>query len=204
MNAFAPRLKIVILAAGFSSRLGRPKALARVHGISLLRRTAALASALGAAGIIIVVPPADARYRAELPDRTIKRRAVQWIRNSQRGRGLSSSVRCGLKHSGYCSAVLLMPVDLAALKLRELKGLVSRWRGAPGRLFATRTGEHGGTPLILPARLFARARCIEGDVGLRGLLAELPATQRALVDLPSAHTDVDTLGDLAAARRRWN
>lgn len=112
-------------------------------------------------------------------------------------------MRCGLKHSGYCSAVLLMPVDLAALKLRELKGLVSRWRGAPGRVFASRTAEYGGAPLILPARLFPRALGIEGDMGLRGLLAALPAAQRVLVDLPSARPDVDTVADLAAARRRW-
>jgi molybdenum cofactor cytidylyltransferase len=198
MNALAPRLKIVVLAAGFSSRLGQPKALARVHGTSLLRRTASLAAALRPAGIIIVVPPACARYRAEARHRT-----VTWVRNWQRGRGLSSSVRCGLRHSGYCSAVLLLPVDLSELKLRELKGLVSRWRGAPGRVFATRILTHGGAPLILPARLFARARCIEGDVGLRRLLADLPAAQRSLVDLPSARTDIDTVEDLAAARRRW-
>jgi molybdenum cofactor cytidylyltransferase len=208
MNASAPRLKIVVLAAGFSSRLGQPKALARVHGTSLLRRTAGLAAALRPARIVIVVPPACARYRAEALHRT-----VSWVRNSHRGRGLSSSVRCGLKHAGYCSAVLLLPVDLSELKLRELKGLVSRWRAAPGRVFATRILSrggiaqggvaHGGAPLILPARLFARARSIEGDVGLRRLLADLPPAQRVLVDLPSARTDVDTVEDLAAARRRW-
>jgi molybdenum cofactor cytidylyltransferase len=203
MNASAPRLKIVVLAAGFSSRLRQPKALARVHGTSLLRRTAGLAAALRPARIVIVVPPACARYRAEALHRT-----VSWVRNSHRGRGLSSSVRCGLKHAGYCSAVLLLPVDLSELKVRELKGLVSRWRGAPGRVFATRIltqggVAHGGAPLILPARLFARARSIEGDVGLRRLLADLPAAQRVLVDLPSARSDVDTVEDLAAARRRW-
>jgi molybdenum cofactor cytidylyltransferase len=161
-----------------------------------------LAAALRAASIIIVVPPACARYRAEARHRT-----VTWVRNSQRSRGLSSSVRCGLKHSRYCSAVLLLPVDLAALKLSELRGLVSRWCAAPGRVFATRIatsmGEQGGAPLILPARLFSPALCIEGDVGLRGLLADLPVAQRVLVDLPSARTDVDTIEDLATARRRW-
>lgn len=60
-----PVLRIVILAAGFSSRLGRPKALARVRGTSLLRRTLALTAQFAAARIIVVVPRAAARYRIE-------------------------------------------------------------------------------------------------------------------------------------------
>jgi CTP:molybdopterin cytidylyltransferase MocA len=58
------RLQIIVLAAGFSSRLGRPKALARVHGVSLLRSTLELAATLQCAKIIAVVARASARYRA--------------------------------------------------------------------------------------------------------------------------------------------
>jgi molybdenum cofactor cytidylyltransferase len=197
-----PRLKIVVLAAGFSSRLGQPKALARVHGISLLRRTLILAASLHAAGIVAVVPPASARYRREAGHL-----AVTWARNALRGSGLSSSVCCGLRHSRYSSAALLLPVDLAQLKLGELKGLVSRWRASPNRVFATRIpsspADCAGTPLILPVRLFPHALKLKGDVGLRRLVAELPAVQCTLVGVPSAHADVDTVRDLARARQRW-
>jgi molybdenum cofactor cytidylyltransferase len=197
-NAPAPKLNIVVLAAGFSARLGQPKALAHVHGLSLLRRTVKLAAALRASRIIVVVPPAAARYYAQA-----RHRGVTLARNPHRGEGLSSSVRCGLKHAWYCSAVLLLPVDLANLKLRELRRLVRRWQAAPGRTFATRMDTRGGTPLILPKRLFPRALRIVGDSGLRGLLAELPLAQRELLELPSARIDVDTPRDLAAVRRRW-
>jgi molybdenum cofactor cytidylyltransferase len=197
-NAPAPKLNIVVLAAGFSARLGRPKALARIHGVSLLRRTVRLAAALHASRIIVVVPPAAALYRTQAHHRN-----VTLTRNSERGQGLSSSVRCGLKHAWYCSAVLLLPVDLAGLKLNELSRLIRRWQAAPGRTYATRMDTRGGTPLILPKRLFPRALRIVGDMGLRGLLAELPVAQRELVELPSARTDVDTAPDLDAARRRW-
>jgi len=196
-------LNIVVLAAGFSSRLRQPKALARIHGVSLLRRTLELADALRAAGIVVVVPPAYARYRREAG-----RFAVTWARNAQRHHGLSSSVRCGLRHSRYAAAALLLPVDLVRLELRELEGLVSRWRACPRRVFATRmasgTAQHGGIPLILPAGMFPRAQNLQGDVGLRALIAGMPRSRVTLVDLPSAHTDIDTVRDLARARRRWN
>jgi CTP:molybdopterin cytidylyltransferase MocA len=80
---------------------------------------------------------------------------------------------------------------------------VRRWRAAPVRTYATRVDARGGAPVILPNRLFPRALRIAGDTGLRALLAELPAEQRVLVELPSAGFDVDTAGDLAAARSRW-
>jgi molybdenum cofactor cytidylyltransferase len=196
-------LKIVVLAAGFSSRLGKPKALVRIHGVSLLRRTLLLAAALRDASIVVVVPPACARYRREGG-----RLAVTWARNAQRSLGLSSSVKCGLRHSRYNAAALLLPVDLACLKLGELEGLVSRWRASPSRVFATRMAsamaQYAGIPLILPVRLFPRAQNLQGDVGLRALIAGMPAAERTLVDLPSAHGDVDTVRDLASARRRWN
>lgn len=189
----------MILAAGFSSRLGMPKALVRVHGVSLLRRTVALAVSLRAARVIVVVPPGAELYRAQT-----RHRNVTLVRNPGRAQGLSSSVRCGLKRAWYCAGVLLLPVDLAHLKHGELKRLVSRWRSAPGRIHATRLGlRGGGTPLILPKRLFPNALRIAGDVGLRELLNELPAAQKELLELPSARFDVDTVLDLAAARCRW-
>jgi molybdenum cofactor cytidylyltransferase len=182
--------------------LGQPKALARVRGISLLHRTLKLAAAMRPSGIVVVVPPASNRYRREAGPL-----AVTWIRNAQRNLGLSSSVRCGLRHSRYASAALLLPVDLVRLKAGELKGLVSRWRASPRQVFATRMTSgataHAGTPLILPARFFPHALTLTGDVGLRGFIAGVPGAQRTLVDLPSAHTDVDSLEDLARARRRW-
>jgi molybdenum cofactor cytidylyltransferase len=202
MNAVVPNLNVVVLAAGLSSRLGQPKALARVHGQSLLQRTLKLAAALCGASITVVVPPSSARYRREAGHFP-----VTWVPNAQRRSGLSSSVRCGLRDSRYCSAALLLPVDLAQLKLSDLKSLVSRWRAAPGRVFATRIAgaatQQAGAPLILPVRFFSRALSIKGDVGLRLWVAGLPAAERTLLDLPSARADVDTVLDLAAARRRW-
>src|ERR1700733_14325530 len=79
--AYPGKLQIVVLAAGFSSRLGQPKALGRVHGLSLLRRTLKAASGCGADRIIVVVPRNAARYRVEA--RGMK---VLWAVNAQRAR----------------------------------------------------------------------------------------------------------------------
>jgi molybdenum cofactor cytidylyltransferase len=190
------RLQIIVLAAGFSSRLGRPKALARVHGVSLLRSTLELAATLECAKIIAVVARHSARYRAQA--RGID---VSFVTNSRRNQGLSSSVRRGIAAARYAPAVLLLPVDLGNLKSRELAHLIQRWRGARRAVIARRIGRIGAAPLVLPRRLYPRALRITGDVGLRDLIAQLPAAGRVLVDMPSAASDIDTPQDLKAARR---
>jgi len=197
-----PRLHIVVLAAGFSSRLGHPKALARVRSVTLLRRTLTLAARFAPAKIIVVLPRQAARHRIEA--RGIR---VNFVANLRRADGLSSSVRRGIAQARYSPAVLLLPVDLVALQSRDMARLISRWRATRRCVIARRVGRqqgtsHGGVPLILPRWLYARAMAVAGDIGLRELVGGLPAPQRVLLNLPSAAPDVDTPQDLRIARRR--
>jgi molybdenum cofactor cytidylyltransferase len=196
--AHARKLQIIVLAAGFSSRLGRPKPLARVHGVSLLRRTLKVASTFGADRIIVVTPRNAGRHRIEA--RGVN---VHWAVNAQRTQGLSSSVRRGIAAARYASAILLLPADLVHLTTRDLFKLVQRWQSAPRRLIARRINVSGATPVILPRWLYARASAVAGDVGLREFVGQLPADNRVLVDLHSAGWDVDTPQDLRDARRRF-
>jgi molybdenum cofactor cytidylyltransferase len=198
MNAATlPRPQILILAAGFSRRLGTPKALVRVHGLSLIRRTVTLMAPF-AAKTIVVIPPRAARYRIELRGLN-----VTYVANLQRATGMSSSVRRGVAQARYSPAVLVVPVDLANLRRRDIARLIARWSAARRRVVARSLGAHGGSPLILPRWLYAPALRIAGDMGLRELVGQLPAQHLVRVSLPSAAQDIDTLPDLRQARRRF-
>jgi molybdenum cofactor cytidylyltransferase len=201
IRSTSPRLQIIVLAAGFSARLGKPKALARVHGMSLLNRTlGVLAPFAIASKIIVVVPPASSRYRIGPHANT-----TAYVANPRRSAGLSSSVRCGIVRARYSAAVLLLPVDLAQLQRRDIERLISRWHGGRRRIVARRVngvGARAGTPLILPRFLYPRALELTGDQGLRELVHRLPKDTVRLVDLPSADPDIDTAEDLKRARRR--
>ncbi len=188
------RLRIVILAAGFSSRLGQPKALARIHGVSLLRRTLNAAAALKGADIIVIAPRAAMRYRVETQGTK-----AMFIVNPRPARGLSSSVRLGVTQSRYAPAILFLPVDMFNLKSADLIRLLRARYSAPRHVIARRIGTRGAAPLILPRRFYTRACGIAGDIGLRELLAQL-GDSILLIDLPSATSDIDTPQDLGAAR----
>lgn len=211
-----PRLRIVVLAAGYSRRLGMPKALARVRGRTLLRRTLdVVATQAKPIDICVVIPPAAARYRAEC-----RGRARSIVVNPHRGLGLSSSVRLGLARVRCCAGALMLPVDLVELTPADLGRLIACWRRTRRRVVARgivdATHEPGvsaapgasrvrcaaGAPLILPHWLYAHARELSGDQGLGQWVRRLPSDIVSLVAMPSATVDVDTREHLDRARRR--
>jgi molybdenum cofactor cytidylyltransferase len=191
-----PSPRVVVLAAGFSVRMGKPKALARVRGRSLIERTLRVLAPFASAAIIVVVPPRASRLRAEL-----RGHRSMLVANPLASEGLSSSVRRGLRQARYEAAALLVPVDLPYLEQRDIARLIARWRGARRRVAARRVGSKAAAPLILPRRLYSSALGIAGDVGLKALIRHLPAQDVALVSLDSAAFDVDTTRDLERARR---
>lgn len=192
-----PILQIVVLAAGFSSRLGTPKALARIRGWSLLDRTLGVLSSFATSSkIIVVVPPRSRSYRI---GRYANRAA--FVSNPHRASGLATSVRCAVATGRHSAAILLLPVDLVGLRHRDVAKLIWRWRGARRKIVARRVGTRAGSPLILPRWLYPHALGVTGDLGLRDLVRGLPASRVVLVSLPSAEQDVDTVADLHRARR---
>jgi molybdenum cofactor cytidylyltransferase len=193
-----PILRIVVLAAGLSARLGQPKALARIHGLSVLHRAIRTLSPFRAAArIIVVIPHRAVRYTLGFPHRS-----ATFVANADRATGLSSSVRLGIGRAQHSAGVLLLPVDLVDLQRRDIARLISRWRGARRKVVARRVEAHAGAPLILPRWLYARALSITGDAGLRDMVRRLARHAVSLTDLPSAEMDVDMPRDLERARRR--
>ena len=169
-------VRLVVLSAGFSARLGSPKALAGIRGVTLLRRTVRTVAPLAAARVIVVLPPRAVRARAEL-----RGERVDVAVSSRRSQGLSASVRAGLFRARYSAAVLILPVDLPWLECREIARLIARWRLSRRSVVARRVGERAG---------------------LKNLVNGLPADELELLDVPSAALDVDTPEDLRLARRR--
>lgn len=197
-------LRIVVLAAGLSARLGTPKALARVRGSSLLRRTLyTVAPSAASSPVIVIVPPRSARHQVGW-----SRRSVAFVANPRRASGLFTSVRLAVRRARCSAGILLVPVDLSDLRSQDIARLIARWRGARRRVVAHRVPAGAAAPLILPRWLYERVlgrgqpQGEETDQGLRGLVRRLPRGHLTLMRLRSAELDVDTAQDLARARRR--
>ncbi len=188
------RRAAIVLAAGASTRLGRPKQLISLAGKSLLRRAAEAAVGSGASPVIIVLGGNAAQCITELAGLP-----VLPVINTNWQQGMGSSLRCAVEalraDAPSANAVLCMVCDQPQIHSAHLQALWDRY-AASGRVVAVRYGIRFGVPAIFPAQYLPDLAAITGDRGARSLLAGLPADEIELVDLPEAAFDLDTAEDL--------
>ncbi|WP_313221358.1 nucleotidyltransferase family protein [Pseudoxanthomonas mexicana] len=189
----------VVLAAGGSTRLGRPKQLLTRDGETLVHRAARLALASGAARVrVIVGAQADDVVAAvrDLP--------VECLVNPRWNEGLAGSVRVAVDAlAAHDHATLLLTCDQPALDLVHVQALLAAARAAPAGSAATRFGDRVGVPAVVAPAVLRAARTVQGDRGLRDVLNATGAGVIAC-DAPDLGVDIDTPGDVAeAVSRGW-
>jgi molybdenum cofactor cytidylyltransferase len=182
------RLGVLVLAAGGSRRLGRPKQLVRLGGEPLLLRAARLAQGLRADWIGVVIAPGRSQQRlllARLPVTIVTARDWQ--------QGLASSLRAGVKAApAELGHLLILTVDQWRIDGADLRQLVHRAAPAPT---AARYRGIRGIPAVFPRRCRSALLGLNGDQGARALLTAARAHDVAMAH---AADDLDTPVDLAA------
>ena len=188
-----PDLWSLVLAAGGSRRLGAPKQLLRIRGLTLLSRTINAAEAV-TPGRVVVVIGADALRMRSLIRR--HHRGTHSVDNSRWVQGMAGSLRVGLSVlPPRASAVLLLLSDQPAVGEASLRRLIRAWRRRPGNAAAAAYRGVVGVPAILPRTLWREARRLTGDEGARKLL-RLEQMSATAVHMPEAAWDIDTPEDL--------
>lgn len=183
-----PEVAAVVLAAGQSHRMGRPKLLLRWRGTSLVRR-AAEAAAGACRRVVVVVGPDGDPLRAELAGLP-----VEVVLNPEPARGIASSLRCALAAVGDAPAVLVVLADQPAVDAGHLRRLVELHRNTGAPVVAAAYGDTFGAPAVFARELFAELFALEGDVGAKSVV-QRHRHEAVLVPVPEAAVDVDTPQD---------
>lgn len=133
----------VILAAGSSKNLGRPKALAKFGSKSALH--IAVENCLWFERPIVVLGCDAGRVRPAVPG------AAQVLVNSNWRKGQLSSLLCALDGVPRSAAMLIYPVDHPLLEWRIIKQLAREFarREAAEEIVMPRFGRRYGHPIIL-------------------------------------------------------
>jgi molybdenum cofactor cytidylyltransferase len=184
---------LVILAAGGSSRLGRPKQLVQIQGTSLLRRTAVTACASNAADVIAVLGYNAPAMRGELDGLR-----VRVLENTEWREGISSSIRAAVGGLPLTTGgVLLVACDQVRLTSDHLNALIDRFARSPDSPVASGYGGTAGVPALFPRALFGELLLLEGDRGAQRV-ALAHEEELVVVPWPDGTFDVDTAPDLSA------
>jgi molybdenum cofactor cytidylyltransferase len=187
-----PRHALVLLAAGGSRRLGRPKQLLVLEGETLVLRAARLGLATAPASALLVVgAQADAVQAAAagLP--------LQRVDCTDWNAGLGASLRAGLSAvPDDCDGALVLLCDQPAADAAHLQALVAAWRADPDRAAASAYAGVLGVPALLP-RAWFDALSFDRDRGARDLLRER-ADRVTAIAASALSQDIDHPGDMTA------
>jgi molybdenum cofactor cytidylyltransferase len=187
----APDVAGIVLAAGASSRMGRPKMLLSIDGGTLLK---AVATALLGADLprVVVVLGCDAdrvRAAAGLPDDP---RLLVAVNDDWRS-GMASSLRRGLEECGDAGAALVALGDQAGITAERVKRIVSAWSPGVPLVLPVHDGR-AGHPVLFGRPLWPELRALQGDVGGREVV-KLHLSNAIQVPEPPL-PDLDTEEDL--------
>ncbi len=185
-------LIVVILAAGGSTRLGRPKQLLQVAGTTLIRKTSELALGLEVP-VVVVLGAHEKLIRRQIQDLPL-----HMAMNPQWKLGMSSSletgINCARQISPGLSGVLVLLVDQPLVHLDHLKKLINVARGESQAMVVTGYGQGRGVPAYIGSEHFEDIRTTSGDQGARALFAQKGKFIRE-VSLIDAAMDIDTEED---------
>lgn len=176
----------IILAAGASRRLGRPKQAVILHNETLLQRAIRVAHAARLSPLAVVI--ADEILVAE-----VRTHGAIALLNPESHEGMASSIRTGVRwaqQSGAAGAVL-MTCDQVAVTPEHLAALCERTDEPAGSAYAGKIG----VPAYFPAAMFQALLELRGDIGARHLLVHARA-----IPTEALAFDIDTEEDLLRAR----
>jgi CTP:molybdopterin cytidylyltransferase MocA len=184
----------IVLAAGRSQRMGRPKALLPIDDETFVERAIVVLRDGGCRGVVAVVGRDDpeAARRAEAAGAKV-------VASGDPDTPQADSLRLGLAAIGEdAAAAVVLPVDHPLVQATTVLALIREFRSRGGAPAAIRPVYCGvtGHPTLFGRRIFAELAAPDLPEGARSVLA---AHTDAVVDLPvedgGVTADIDTPDD---------
>lgn len=167
--SFANNIGIVILAAGASIRLGKPKQLLQYHGKSLLQNAIDTAINSNADTVTVVLGANSDNILMK-----IDRSGINILVNKEWEEGMASSVRNGLNELLFISpstdAVIIMVCDQPHVSPALINDLINKQKQTGKSIVTCDYGEVIGPPVLFHRSLFNELMQLTGDAGARKII----------------------------------
>lgn len=182
----------IVLAGGFSLRMGRFKPLLPLGDRCVIERVVHLFQHTGIEDILVVVG-----HRGDEIRRAVARLNVVCVENPDFAEGMLTSVRAGIRAlSERCRAFFIHPADIPMVRRQTVKRLADAGEASSAAVLYPTFNGRRGHPTLIRSRLGPQILKWPGAGGLRCFLQghddeslELPVADEAVL------LDLDTAGD---------
>jgi len=186
----------LLLAAGTSSRMGKPKQLLPIGGLTLLDRVLeqALRSDLDLVTLVLGFSAKEIKQTLTVDPHHPKLKVVQ---NDRYQEGISSSIIAGLSAmEDEYDHVMVILGDMPYVTSRLINLLLRRYLESRLPLGAVKVKAKRSHPVIISRHFYPDLHLLQGDAGARDLFAKY-ADQICWVESEKedADLDIDTAGD---------
>jgi len=187
-------LLAILLAAGFSSRMGSDKLLLSYKGLPLLQHSIDLLCKL----------PADERILVTNETRLVNvivPENVKVVINAEPEKGQSESIRLGIEATQAASAIsshfLFLQADQPNLTADDITPLLDAAEANPAKIIFPITNNQPNSPTLFPVKYRYDLLNLSGDNG--GRIIREKSKEHSLgieVDKPANFSDIDCMEDL--------
>jgi putative nucleotidyltransferase with HDIG domain len=194
------RATAIVLAAGYSSRMGEFKPLLPLGETTVLERIITLFQDAGVSDIRVVVG-----YRSEDLLPLLRKMEVSCIVNEDFEAGMFSSVVAGVK--GLQKSVdlfFILPVDIPLIRPWTIRLLFQAYQQKKGKIIHPCFQGKQGHPPLISASLKDQITYWNGHDGLRGALAQFQA-DAIQIEVPDENIlfDINTQDDYQQLCAKW-
>jgi len=194
-------IAVIVLAAGTSSRLGRPKQMLPVSSVPLLSLTLDIARNWSHGPRVLVLGAHAEEIRS-----AVDSDGFDVAINPDFAAGQSTSLRTGLAAlPETVSGAIVLLGDQPLVPRQLLTELAAQYNPSTDIAVRPRYADGPGNPILLSCAIFAELMALTGDVGARNILRKHRDRIREIDWTRSpAPRDVDTEDDYAALLLDWS
>jgi molybdenum cofactor cytidylyltransferase len=190
----------LILAAGRSARMGRPKQLLPIGDRPLLQHVVDVACSADLADVVVVLGHAAEEVAAglSLPPQ------ARVVMNPEHGAGQSTSLSRGLESLGReVEAAVILLGDQPAVRRDAVRAVVEAYRQTGGPIVQASYRGVSGHPVLFHRRVWSTLHAVQGDMGARAVLRDHPDWVVPVeIDEPPP-ADVDSWKDYRRITQTW-
>jgi molybdenum cofactor cytidylyltransferase len=196
---------VVILGAGASSRMGRPKLLLPWQATTVVGHIISQWRELGALQIAIVQRDNDPSLSVELDRLNVSQ--SDRIKNLHPEHGMFSSILCAANWNGWrdeLKSVVIALGDQPQLRLETLRGLLARHSEYPDAVCQPEFRGRARHPVQMPREIFNELRHTDAKTLKDFLKLIAPSGVQYCVDDASLSLDLDTPEDYIEAMTHFS